>query len=380
MLPELHPARMRRRLIPLAFLLAVAACGPGHSPIRIGIAGTFSDSLTVSMRHAAELAAEEINSTGGIAGRPLELVLRDDYGSVDSAVRVATELYQSDVVAVVGHSFSAPTLAAAPVYNGGSHPVVQISPSASSPDISNAGPYTFRVCPSDLAHGSVLARWARQHLGLERGVILYLNNGYGRGIRQTFSGEFTRLGGQVLAVDPYLGDTPEVDPYLDLIAARHQAQFILVAGYQPDASVAIRDARARGITVPFLGGDGLERIYQLGPLAEGTYVTNAYFENINTPGNHQFLERYHRRFPQGATPNQSAIGTWDALMLLRQVINRTGPDRAAIRDGLAAIGGSQPAYQGLTRRIAFDQNGDLADQNVFIGIVHDGRVIPVNTR
>ncbi len=380
LLPDLNSVPMPRRLFPLAVLLALAACGRSHRPIQIGIAGTFSDSLTVSMRHAAELAAEEINATGGIGGRRLELVLRDDYGSVDSAVRVATELYRSDVVAVIGHSFSAPTLAAAPVYNGGAHPLVQISPSASSPDISNAGRYTFRVCPSDLAHGSVLARWARQHLGYERGAILYLNNGYGRGIRQTFSGEFTRLGGQVLSMDPYLGDTPEVDPYLDRIAARQQAQFILLAGYQPDATVAIRDARARGITVPFLGGDGLEQIYQLGPLAEGTYVTNAYFESIATPGNRQFLQRYHRRFPRGATPNQSAIGTWDALMLLREVIARTGTDRAAIRAGVAAVGSTQPAYQGLTRRIAFDQHGDLADQNVFIGMVRGGRVIPVSTQ
>ena len=379
-LPDLHPILMIRRFIVLALVLAVAACGPDHGPVRIGIAGTFSDSLTVAMKHAAELAAEEINATGGIDGRRLELVMRDDFGSVDSAVRVATELYQSGVVAVVGHSFSAPTLAAAPVYNGGAHPIVQISPSASSPDITNAGPYTFRVCPSDLAHGSALARWAREQLGYDRGAVLYLNNGYGRGIRQTFTGEFTRLGGRVLSMDPYLGDTPDVDPYLDRIAARKEAQFIVVAGYQPDATVAIRDARERGITVPFMGGDGLEQIYQLGALAEGTYVTNAYFETIGTPGNRQFLQRYHRRFPRGATPNQSAVGTWDALMLLRQVIARTGTDRQAIRDGVAAIGTTQPAFEGLTRRIAFDQHGDLANQDVFIGMVRGGRVIPVNTQ
>ena len=80
------------------------------------------------MRQAAELAAEEINASGGINGKRLELVIRDDYADPDSAVFVASDLYDSDVSAVVGHLFSGMTLAAAPVYNGGSDPVVADQP------------------------------------------------------------------------------------------------------------------------------------------------------------------------------------------------------------------------------------------------------------
>jgi ABC-type branched-subunit amino acid transport system substrate-binding protein len=67
---------------------------------------------------------------------------------VDSAVVVATDLYTSDVVAVIGHGFSGPTLAAAPVYNSGDDPVLEIArrPGAS---VTEAGPYTFRLCLSD---------------------------------------------------------------------------------------------------------------------------------------------------------------------------------------------------------------------------------------
>ena len=60
--------------------------------------------------------------------------------------------------------------------------------------MSGAGLYTFRLCPSDLAHGAALARWIRNRLGLERGAVLYLNDDYGRGVRETFVEEFTRLG------------------------------------------------------------------------------------------------------------------------------------------------------------------------------------------
>src|SRR5687768_11474629 len=198
--------------------LILCACNFSRAPIRIGLAGSLSDPVGVPMKRAAELAVEEINAAGGIQGRPLELVQRDDYADADSAVFVATDLYEADVSAVIGHLFSSTTLAAAPIYNGGEDPVAAISPSSSSPDVSTAGDYTFRICPSDLAHGTALARWVYDTLRLERGAVLYLNDQYGRGVRQTFVRDFTRRGGVLASIDPYLGDTPDVGPYLDRIA------------------------------------------------------------------------------------------------------------------------------------------------------------------
>ena len=112
-----------RTALPLAAVGLLVACpSSGNGPVRIGVAGSFSDPIGLPMRQAAELAAEEINAAGGINGRRLELVARDDYADPDSAVFVAGDLYDSDVSAVVGHLFSGMTLAAAPVYNGGGDP------------------------------------------------------------------------------------------------------------------------------------------------------------------------------------------------------------------------------------------------------------------
>ena len=213
----------------LALLLTACAAADG-SPVRIGVAGSFGEPNTFPMKLAAELAAEEINATGGINGRRLEIVERDDYADPDSAVFVANDLYDSGVAAVVGHVFSGPTLAAAPVYNGGPDPVAAISPTSSSPEVSTAGDYTFRVCPSDLAHGAALAHWAREQLGMEHGAVLYLNDQYGRGIRQTFVEQFVRLGGRLESIDPYLGDKPDVGPYLDRLVRNRSIQFLVVAG------------------------------------------------------------------------------------------------------------------------------------------------------
>jgi len=360
--------------IVVATLLAVTGCGGGGA-IKIGLAGPFTDPVGAPMKLAAEMAVDEINATGGIAGRKLALVERDDFGDPDSAVAVAIELEAAGVVAVVGDVFSGTTLAAAPVYNGGRHPVVQLSPSSSSPEVTSAGDYTFRICPSDLAHGAALARYARDQLRYSRGAVLYLNDEYGRGIRRTFVTDFVRQGGTVLENDPYLGSTPDVVPYVQRLADRGNAQFLLVAGNRSEAEEILRQARAHGVRAPVMGGDGLEGIESAGPLAEGTYVTAAYLAAMDSPRNRRFVEAYGRRYPTAGAPNQPAAATYDAIYLLADVIRRAGTDRKAIRDGLAAVGTSAPPFQGVTGTIAFDLNGDVPRQPVIVGVVRNGQVV-----
>jgi branched-chain amino acid transport system substrate-binding protein len=359
----------------LMALALLTGCGAaGHGTVRIGVAGSFSDPIGLPMRQAAELAAAEINAAGGINGKPLELVARDDYADPDSAVFVAGDLYNSGVSAVVGHLFSGMTLAAAPVYNGGDDPVVAISPSSSSPEVTGAGEYTFRICPSDLAHGTVLAHWVRDRLHLTHGAVLYLNDDYGRGIRQTFVAEYTRLGGNLQAVDPYLGDRPDVGAYLDRLARGEHPEFLVVAGNRSEAEEVIRQARKRGLTMPVLGGDGLEGIQEAGGLAEGVYLSSPYFPSIPTAPNRRFVEAFHRRYPSAGMPNQPAAATYDAVYLLRDVIARVGPGRAAVRRALAGVGSVTPPFEGVTGTVAFDGNGDVPNQNVYVGLVRKGAV------
>ena len=359
----------------LAVLLGLTACGSGSGTIKIGLAGPFTDPVGAPMKLAAEMAVDEINAAGGIGGRKLALVERDDYGDPDSAVAAAVALEAAGVVAVVGDVFSGTTLAAAPVYNGARNPVVQLSPSSSSPEVTNAGDYTFRICPSDLAHGAALARYAREQLRYSRGAVLYLNDDYGRGIRQTFVTDFVRQGGTVLESDPYLGSTPDVGPYVQRLADRGNSQFILVAGNRSEAEEVLRRARAQGLRAPVMGGDGLEGIESAGALAEGTYVTAAYMAAIDSPRNRKFVEAYGRRYPTAGAPNQPAAATYDAIYLLADVIKRTGTDRKAIRDGLAGVGTFAPAFDGVTGTIAFDANGDVPRQPVIVGVVRNGKVV-----
>ena len=371
--------RLRRNAARTGVVLISALCAAScrRSPddvVRIGVAGSFGDATGLPMKQAAELAAEEINAAGGINGRRLELVIREDYADPDSAVFIASDFYDSDVSAVVGHLFSGETLAAAPVYNGGERPVAEVSPSSSSPEVTSAGTYTFRVCPSDLAHGATLAHWVRDRLHMTHGALFYLNDEYGRGIRQTFVSEYLKLGGTLQSIDPYLGDRPDVGPYLDRLARGAHPEFLVVAGNLGEAEEIIRQARKRGLNMPVLGGDGLDGIQNAGSIAEGVYLSSPYFAAIPTKANQRFVEAFRKKFPGTGNPNQTAAGTYDAVYLLRDVIARVGSDRQAIRRALAGVGTETPPFEGVSGSVAFDRAGDLSTQNVYIGMVHRGVV------
>lgn len=352
-----------------ALIGALLLCGCGSpEPILIGLAGPVSQTRGESMRRAAELAVSQINVAGGVRGRPLQLVIRDDSAQSDAAVRVAQELYDTaGLVAVIGHLTSGTTLAAASIYNGGSRPVVEISPSASSPEISSAGPYTFRTCPTDLVHGRRLAQWAAEVLGARRAAVLYQNDDYGRGIRNAFATNFTAQDGVVAADFPYVTDLPSFEPLLRHVQTRGRADVLLIAGTLSAAERLLPVMDSIGLDLQVMGGDGLTGIQDAPVDAFGVLVSSAYLPDRPGRANDEFVGAYRAAY--NGLPDHRGAGAYDIVHLLARALEEVGPSRQALRDYLAGVGLESPAFEGVTGRIAFDANGDVPQKEVLIGVV-----------
>lgn len=370
------PSTDRGALVLCALTGLLAACGGAGSDdvIRIGVVGPTQLIYGQSMSAAARMFQEELNAAGGIDGRPVELVIRDDAADGETAIDIATEFAADpSVAAVVGHVTSGAELAAAGVYEDSG--LVAVSPSATSPDVSRAGDWIFRVCPSDIAHGLALARWVAGDLGLQTGVVLYANDAYGRGVLGGFAAEFEAEGGTILSRDPFLTETTQdslgVDPYLRRALAR-SAEFLIVASLADEAAAVIRAARRLGFTGPILGGEGLLGVENAGPVTEGVYVSAPFLPDGTTGAAREWVDAYAEVY--GAPPDAFAAQTYDALRLIAHAIDEVGTDRTAIRDYLAGVGTSRPAFDGVTGAIAFDDAGDVPNKTVAIGSIRGGRV------
>ncbi len=372
-------ARVQRSLALLGAALCLAACSRPRGPIAIGLAGPFSQARGRSMQRAAQLAVDQINARGGVRGRRLRLRLADDSASEDAAVRVAQTLHDDpDLAAVVGHLTSGASIAAVQVYGSGPRPVVMITPSASSPELGGISPYVFRICPTDVSYGAALARFAWNALGARRAGVIFISNDYGRGVRKAFAADFARLGGTVVEEDPYIPDTPSLEPYLARMR-RTGIDVLMLAAERPGAELVLRELQALGLRWRLLGGDALTGIEAVSTLADGTHIGSAYLPDRPGDRNAAFVADYARAYP-GERPDHRGAGAYDAVMLLAQAIAAVGADRAAVRDYLARVGSAVPPFDGVTGKIAFDSLGETPAKSVVIGVVRSGRLVTEQSR
>lgn len=327
------------------------------------------------MQRAAELAVAEINSRGGVLGRQIQLRIRDDSASEATALRIAQDyIDDQQVVAIIGHLNSAPSRVAAQLYLTADDPPPMISPSASSPDLTGLSPFFFRVCPSDVNFGQQIARYAYEVLAARRAGVIYSNDDYGRGVRRTFVAEFARLGGTVVQQDPFLARIGSSEPYLTRLRTSGGVDALVLGMDHAGAETVLRDRAQLGLPWLTLGGDGLSGIEGLGSLSEGVRVATAYLPDRPGDRNAEFVAAYGRAFP-GQYPDHRGAGAYDIVHLIVRAIERVGTERRDIRDFIAQVGEGEPAFDGVTGRIAFDRFGDVPAKPVVIGVVRSGQLV-----
>jgi branched-chain amino acid transport system substrate-binding protein len=326
------------------------------------------------MQHGAQLAVDQINARGGVRGRLLQLRIVDDSASDDRAVRVAQQLYRDPtIVAVVGHLTSSASLAAGDVYRAGAHPLAMITPGTASPDLSGVNPYVFSVFPSDSAHGAALARFAWQTLVARRAGVLFAATDYGRGLREAFVADFTKLGGVIVETDPFLPATASLEPYISRMR-RTGIDVLVLAADRQAGEIALRQLDANGARWPVLAGEELAGIEELGARVAGVRIAAAYLSDRPGERNTAFVTDFGRAFA-GARPDYRAAGAYDVVYLLAQAITAAGPYRAAIRDYLTRVGGDIAPFEGVTGHIGFDGAGTATSRGVAVGVVRDGRLV-----
>ncbi|HEX8906986.1 MAG TPA: branched-chain amino acid ABC transporter substrate-binding protein [Longimicrobiaceae bacterium] len=359
------PALRGRAAILLA-CAALSACSGGGGTIAIGTAGPFKEAYATMVRHAVEMAADEVNARGGVHGQRLQVVAVDDEGDGVKAGAVARGFYENpDIVGVVGHANSGGMVGAAPEYDRGLPAIV---PSATSPEITGISPWVFRVTVNDSVNGANLARYAAR-LGRQRVVVLYENNVYGRDLAQAFLAAYP---GRAVGVDPIAGDGSKVEPFVSYYRGV-QPDLVFVAGTEMSGRALLREAARQGFHPQWLAGDGWPGVAADTAAAEGALIATPVRLDRSDAGR-SFAEHFEARY--GTKPDANAAMAYDAAMLLVKAMEAVGPDRARIRDWLAKVKGGS-AFHGVTGEIRFRPDGDPDRSGFVMTRVQNGALVPL---
>lgn len=354
------PQLMRRLLIIAA--AGALACSSSE-PVYIGVAGPWQEAFGRMNKQGIDLAVAHINARGGVRGRPLRLIERDDEGIGSKAAAIAGEFVANrNIVGVIGHVTSGAMMAAAPVYN---QSVAAIATTASSPDLSGISPWAFRVISSDSANGIDMARFAMAR-GFKRAAILFENNSYGRGLAESFRRAYT---GEVVALDPIPSDgRTSLEPYVSYLRMR-SPDLVFVAGTDASGRLFLREARRQSLKAAYMGGDGWTPLTADTLIAEGAYVGAPFSAQDPRPEAQAFVRAYRERYNE--EPDGNSALAYDATMLLASAIEHVGTSRKAIRDWLARLADKEP-HAGVTGPIAFRESGDVIGHGIVMTRVKRG--------
>jgi len=328
------------------------------APIKVGFFAPltgFAAADGTSAKNAVMLAVEKINSSGGINGNKVELIVYDDRHNPKESVAIANKLIEKDkVVAVVSGSYSMPTRVTAPIFNKAGIPMV--AGYAVDPSITRAGKYIFRNGFLGEVEGKAAGEVAVNLLKAKKIAMFTIDNDYGRAISKGFRERVKKFGGKVVYEHAFAIGTKDFSAMLTKVKEL-SPDLLFISGYYSEAAMAVKQARDLGLPCKLLGEEGFDspKFLELaGKAAEGVIITTNLNRDDPRPFVQEFLKSYKAKY--GMAPDMVGASSYDAFMIIANAIRKAGPKPDAIRDAIA----NMKNYEGLTGLIKhFNKLGEV---------------------
>ncbi|MBP1044968.1 ABC transporter substrate-binding protein [Enterococcus sp. BWM-S5] len=372
-----------------ASLFLLAACGPtatsgGGSEagnkaegdtIKIGMNMELSGSVSAygnAEKEGIELAVEEINEAGGVLGKKLELVSKDNKSENSEAASVASNLTNEDkVVAVIGPATSGATKATIPNMTKAGVPLITPSGTDDSITVANdkVQEYVFRACFQDTFQGVILANFAQDNLKAEKVVVLGdKSSDYAIGLADSFKDTYK---GEIVKEENFTAGDKDFQALLTKIKGLDY-DVIYVPGYYTEAGLIIKQAREMGIDKPIIGADGFgdEKLVEIAGAqnVSDVYYTGHFSEKAPaTDKVEPFVAAFKEKY--GKQPSAFNALAYDSVYMLKQAIeDQDSADSASITKGLAEL----KDFEGVTGVMTMDKDHNPEKSAVVLGLT-DGK-------
>lgn len=316
-------------------------------PIRIGLSGPFtggSSSMGVSMRDGVRMATDEINKAGGVMGRQIELIERDDEAKNERGVQIAQELISKEkVVATVGYINTGVALASQRFYQQAKIPVMNNVATGSlitHQFDSQPENYIFRNAAADAIQAPMIVEEAVERRGFKKVAILADSTNYGQLGREDLEKALTLKGVKPVATEKF--NVKDVDMTPQLLKAKEAgAEAILTYAIGPELAQIANGMTKLGWKVPMIGSWTLSManyIDNAGPGGEGARMPQTFIQEPTTPKRQSFIINYLKTFKPKDNRIDSPVSAaqgYDSVYLLAAAIKQAGStDGPKIKEAL----------------------------------------------
>jgi branched-chain amino acid transport system substrate-binding protein len=370
-------------------LSGAPARGSAAEPVRIGVSGPFtggSASMGISMRNGMRLAAQQVNQAGGVLGRPLLLVERDDQARNERGVQVAQELiHKEHVAATLGYVNTGVALASQRLYQDARIPVITSVATGSAITRQFAGRdenYIFRTSAPDTLQAPAIVAEALDGRGLRRPAILADSTSYGQSGREELERALAARGVPPVSVEKF--NVRDVDMTAQLLKARQAgADGILTYGIGPELAQVVRGMRKLAWQVPVIGSWTLSMagfIDNAGAAGNGVRMPQTFIQQPSTPRRDAVIAADLDSFRPRNGRIESAVAAaqgYDAVLLLAAAIAQAGSTegpalRAALEDLQQPVAGIVATYH---RPFSPARHEAITAGMLVMGEVRAGRVV-----
>ncbi|HBC91996.1 MAG TPA: branched chain amino acid ABC transporter substrate-binding protein [Pelotomaculum sp.] len=360
-------------LVILFALLAGCSDREERGDIVIGVAWPFAAQNDL-FQEGVWLAADEINNNGGINGRKVRLVEKDDGNTVTGGMAVAQSFTKvPNLTAVIGHRTSSVSITASATYENAG--MVMLSPASTAPALTQKGyQFIFRNIPSDDEATRQLALFAAQR-GLQRIVIYYSDDSYGIGLANSFEDHAKEAGMDIVDRFSYYAGLKDLQRLCEKWKAL-EFDGIFVARHMPDGAEFIANAAKLDVTVPFFAGNTLDtpQLYEIaGKAAEGTVVCSIFNPQESRAEVKSFVDSFRSKY--GVMPTSYAAQGYDALNLLAEAVQESG---SASPDAVAQKLRTFKDMPGVAGFHTFADNGDDIGGLVVKKVLRNGQFEYIN--
>ncbi|WP_052003367.1 ABC transporter substrate-binding protein [Microvirga sp. BSC39] len=313
-----------------ALALGAPVAQAQQAPIKIGELNSYAQwaAFTVPYRNGWQMALEEINAKGGVLGRKIEIVSRDDGATTGSATRVADELVSREGVSLLFGSFlSNVGVAMADYANQKKIVYIAAEPLTDAVTMAQGNRYTFRVRPNNFMQVGMLVDQAKAS-GAKRWAIVAPNYEYG----QSAAAVFKRLiqervpGAQIVAEQyPALGKIEAGATASAIEQAKPDGIFNVLFG--PDLTQFVREGNTRGLfedttVLSLLTGEPEWLLPLKDEVPEGWTVTGYPWDEIKEPKHKAFIDAYRAKYND--TPRLGSLLGYMVMTMIRDAIERAG--------------------------------------------------------